>query len=175
MKHLKALSILALCAALALFSFSLLPQGTAQADRGGGLLLRASPTTLASGATSYTTSANTSLAALNVFDYGSIQIQASVDVTGSQVITFTPQFSNQPSVNCSAVTTWFTATAPLIFATSNITATTSFVNESFSITGDGTGGREVPTQGRCFRLSMDFSAAGQVYTPTVYVRPVNRY
>lgn len=175
MKYTKVLLVFALALALGLLSFSLLPQGTAQAERGGGLLLKATPTTLASGATSYTTTANTVLTAINVFDYGSIQIQAAVDVTGSQVITFTPQFSNQPTVNCSAVTTWFTATAPLIFATSNITATTSFVNESVSITGDGNVGREVPTQGRCFRLSMDFSVPGQVYTPTVYVRPVNRY
>lgn len=175
MKYPKVLLVFALALALGLLAFSLLPQGAAQADRGGGLLLKASPTTLAAGATSYTTTANTDLAELNVFDYGSIQIQASVDVTGSQVITVTPQFSNQPSVNCSAVTTWFTATAPLVFAASNLTATTSFVNESFSITGDGTGGREVPTQGRCVRLSIDFSAPGQVYTPTVFVRPVNRY
>ncbi len=175
MKHIKQLSVLALCAALVLLSVSLLPQGTAQADRGGGLVSKPAPTTLASGATSYTSAVNTSLTPLNVFDYGSIQIHATVDVTGSQVITVVPQFSNQPSVNCAVATNWFTATVPLVFATSNVTPTTSFVNESFTITGDGSAAREVPTQGRCFRLQLNFDSAGQVYTPTVYVRPVNRY
>jgi hypothetical protein len=174
-KTLKIFSVLAICFSLFLLAFSVQKIGTASADPGGGLLSKPAPTTLASGATSYTTSSNTSLPALNVFEYGSIQVQATVDVTGSQVLTVIPQFTNQPSVNCAVATGWFTATQPLVFATSDITPTTSFVNESFTITGDGSAAREVPTQGRCFRLMLDFSAAGQVYTPTVYVRPVNRY
>lgn len=195
MKTLKAVSVLAVCAALALFVVSVMPIGSAQADAGGGLVNKSYVTTLSTGV-SYTTTGNTGLSTLNVFDYGAVQIHVQNAVTGTQVLTVTPQFSNQPTpLSCSAVTSWYTATEYTIYpaytvtsqvvtSTGTLTATTSTstgalttsaVNAQFTVSGSDVAAREVAITGRCFRVKLDFSAAGQVYTPTVYVRPINRY
>lgn len=143
----------------------------AKADNLGGVSKQGTIIVLASGTTSYATSSN--LSGASVVDYGSVQIQATVDVTGSQVFTVTPQFSNDPAT-CANATNWFTASEYQIFESDAATDTlvTDYEPLSFSITGDGTAAREISAQGRCLRVNVASSSG--TFTPTIYVRPLNR-
>jgi hypothetical protein len=164
-------------ALLALVSLALGPVGPVNADPGDGLITKSVAQTLAAGATAYTTTNNTALNTFNIANYGAVQIHVANVVTSTQVLTVVPQFSNAPlsaSGSCSSVASWFTATTPLVYAASNITPTLGVVDTSFTVTASGVAGREVPVLGQCFRIKLDFSAAGQSYTPTVYIRAVNR-
>lgn len=107
-------------------------------------------------------------------DYGSAQIDLTIDVTGSQQITLIPQYSNQPVV-CTSVTQWFTAT-DYVYTTAQLTNTvqSAALVPSFSQSGDGTVGREVSVYGRCLRFKLVTDSVGQVFTPTIYVRLVDR-
>lgn len=185
---------LVICLALGLLILAgaALQPGTAQADPGGGFVTKANPIVVAAGATGYTATTNLSLTTVNVFDYGAVQIQAGQVVTGAQVLTVIPQFSNAPTLNCGSATSWFTATQYQIYpaytvasqvvtetgalttSTSTGSLTTGSVDLSFTVTGSEVVGREIPVSGRCLRLKLSFSAAGNTYTPTIYVRPVNR-
>ena len=202
MKH-KKLSLLAIAlvvfAALGVMSFAFGSVGQAAADPAGGILSRSTARTLAAGATGYTSTTNTALSTLNVGAYGSLEIQvANVVVTQSMVLTVVPQFSNEPpnatTGSCSAVTGWFTATeyvpyvaytvsSQTVTATGILTSVTSVstgsltssnVNDSFTVTGSQIAAREIPIQGQCFRLKLALDTAGATYTPTIYVRAVNR-
>jgi hypothetical protein len=46
--------------------------------------------------------------------------------------------------------------------------------ETFSITGSGSDAREISVQGQCLRVQLEFSNAGQSYTPTLTIRALNR-
>jgi len=184
--------------ALGVMALVLGPVGSVSADPDGGIVSKSTARTLAAGATAYTTTGNVSLSTLNVGAYGSLQIQVADVVTDSAVLTVVPQFSNEPANattgSCSAVTGWFTATeyvpyvaytvsSQTVTATGILTSATSVSTGSmtegnnalsFTVTGSQIAGREIPIQGQCFRLKLNYSAAGQTYTPTIYIRAVNR-
>lgn len=124
--------------------------------------------------------------------YGLVQIQAAVVMTYMDAMTVTPMFSNQP-VGCASVTSptgWFEAEEYVpyvnesrvviasgeetVTVTSTVTSgvvTQGVVTYTFSVLTTTAKGREVPALGRCFRLKME---GPPVFTPTVYIRLVNR-
>lgn len=57
--------------------------------------------------------------------------------------------------------------------TSTAAPTLGSVTYSFSVTGDGTDGREFPILGRCMRLMVSVTNS-DTYTPTIYLRLVDR-
>lgn len=150
----------------------------------------------------YTSTQTASATGVDVGLFGSVEIQTLATVTGTATITITPQFSNQP-VACSVVTSWVDAfddqvlptssRTTTIVANSNGTITTTVILTSTTVDISGalarqtlslvtsgsvvTGAntielREMPTQGRCFRVKLTSDAT--VFTPTVYLRLVNR-
>jgi hypothetical protein len=152
--------------------------------------------------TRYTSTQTASAAGVDVGTYGSVEIQTMATVTGSFTLTITPQFSNQP-VPCSSASYWVDAFAEqvvpslsrsivitasadgTITTTVHMTSTTvdttgSLERQSLSMvtTGALSNGvntvelRELPTQGRCFRVKLTSNA--NVFTPTIYLRMVNR-
>lgn len=142
----------------------------AEAD-GGGLISKTQPVTISAGSP-YTIATVNTLGTL-VYDYGSVQIMAGVDVTGSQIVTVTPQFSNVPAISCSSVTRWFDAKVYAAYPDGSSLAWGG-VTEQLVFSGAGSDGFEVLTLGRCFRLKLEFDSAGQVFTPTIYLRTLNR-
>ncbi|CAG0933608.1 hypothetical protein TFLX_03129 [Thermoflexales bacterium] len=155
----------------------------AKADGLGGVINESLYAPLLSGQR-YTTSLTYSNPA-DVSGFGSVQIMLSAVVTGSQVITLTPQFTLQ-GVACAAVTQWYSATSyiyyqPYSISTSSTTITETVgawqetpVIEQFSLTGSGSKAREISIQGRCMRVQLAFSSSGQSYTPTVVIRALDR-
>jgi hypothetical protein len=165
----------------------------------------------------YTSTQTASATGVDVGLFGSVEIQTLATVTGTFVVTITPQFSDQPVV-CSAVTSWVnafdeqnipttsrtttvatsldgTVTVSLITTTNAITSVSYVTNTTTSTTVDTSGTlarqtlslvtsgtvaagantielRELPTQGRCFRVNVQSTAT--IFTPTVYLRLVNR-
>jgi len=105
------------------------------------------------------------------WDY--VNVHVKVVVTGSQVTTVTPQFSNVTGVNCSSVTDWYTATEYQIVESdaSTDTLVTLSTPQRFTITGSGNEARHVRVTGRCVRVKLESAAA--IYTPTVYLRLFN--
>jgi hypothetical protein len=159
-----------------------------------------SPMTFAS--VRYTSTQTANATGVDVGLYGSVEIQTLATVTGTAVVTITPQFSDQP-VGCSTVTSWVNAFDEQVIPTSSRTTTvvahsdgtitTTVVLTSTTVDTSGilarqtlsmatsgtvvTGAntielREFPTQGRCFRVTVQSTAT--VFTPTVYLRLVNR-
>jgi hypothetical protein len=106
-------------------------------------------------------------------------------VTGSQIITVTPQFSLQ-DVGCSAVTQWFTPTTYMNYQPYSVSSNSNTITETvgpwqaapvveqFTVTGSNVAQREVSAGGTCFRAKIEFSNAGQSYTPTLVIRALNR-
>jgi hypothetical protein len=160
------------------------PADRALADGLGGILGQQKFTPLIAGTTRYTTSVIYSSAAY-VGNYGSVQIMAANTVTGSQVITVTPQFSLQ-DVTCSNVTQWYSATSYLPYQPYSIVSSATTVTETvgawsttpvveqFTVAGSNVGQREVSATGTCFRAMVQFGNAGQSYTPTLVIRALNR-
>ncbi|HLF28219.1 MAG TPA: hypothetical protein VJG32_17960 [Anaerolineae bacterium] len=159
--------------------------------------------TLAAGTTRYTTTVTYITSTVSVPNYGAVDVQLTIDTTGTQVLTLVPQFSLAPTTQtCAQASQWFTATSTVIdTASATEVGTTVAVTEtegslypvtttidsawtytlgstdivhSMAQTGDGSIGREFPVFGRCFRAKLIFSAAGQWYTPTIWLRYVNR-
>lgn len=164
-------SVLLIFTTVLLLSLLFLPATGFLAKADGGITKQSTIFTLASGGTNYTSAQN--LAGVSVAEYGSVQVQVTSDVTSTQVVTVTPQFSNDPVV-CTSATNWFNATEYQIFESNAATDTLVTDSEAllFTITGDGTAGREVSAQGKCFRVNLGISANS--FTPTVYVRLLNR-
>lgn len=166
-------SVLLIFTTVLLLSLLFLPATgfLARADNLGGITKQSTIFTLANGGTNYTT--DQTLTGVSVAEYGSVQLQATSDVTSTQTVTVTPQFSNDPAV-CTSATNWFTASEYQIFESNAATDTLVTDSESLllTITGDGTAGREIPVLGRCFRVTLAVSANS--FTPTIYARALNR-
>lgn len=166
-------SVLLIFTTVLLLSLLLLPATgfLARADELGGITKQSTIVTMAAGATGYTSAQN--LAGISVAEYGSVQIQLTSDVTSTQVVTLTPQFSNDSAV-CASATNWFSAAEYQVFESDAATDTLVTDSETmlFTITGDGTAGREIPALGKCFRVNLGISA--NTFTPTVQVRLLNR-
>lgn len=136
----------------------------------GSFILQYAPVQATFASTSYTSTQTATSTPVDLGRYGSIQIQTSVVVTGSQVTTIVPQFSNE-LVPCSLVSTWVTATEQVIY-TAALSGTTSAptmadVLLSYSLTGSTADNREMIVLGRCFRLSITSTGT---FTPTGYLR-----
>lgn len=157
---------------------------TARADALGGIVGSNLYAPVLDGRHGYTTSVTYS-SAVGMAGFGSVQIMLNSVVTGSQTITVTPQFSMQ-DLPCASVTQWFSSTTYLPYQPYAIVSSATTVTESvgawmttpvidqFSVTQSGVAQREVSAQGQCLRVRLEFSNAGQVYTPTVAVRALNR-
>jgi hypothetical protein len=143
----------------------------AAADSGGGIISNTQPVTISAGSPYTVATVNT--IGMLVYGYGSVQIQASIDVTDAQAVTVTPQFSNVPALSCSSVTRWFDAKVYAAYPTGSSLAWGGVV-EQLVFAGDGNDGLEIPALGRCFRLQLTFDSVGQTFTPTLYLRTLNR-
>ena len=156
----------------------------AQADSLGGIIGSNLYAPVLDGRRGYTTSVTYS-SAVGMAGFGSVQIMLNSVVTGSQTITVTPQFSMQ-DLPCASVSQWFSSTTYMPYQPYSIVSSATTVTESvgawtttpvidqFSVTRSGVAQREVSAQGQCLRVRLEFSNAGQVYTPTVAVRALNR-
>lgn len=129
----------------------------------GDSVISYSSSTVLDGSTQYTTTDYTD--GYLVGAYGHIQIQSNVEVTDTGTVTITPQFSNEP-VGCGAVSDWVAVT-DFDYYPDESTSTAQIV-----IAGDGGGALDMMALGRCVRLAMETS--GDYYTPTVYLRRINR-
>lgn len=146
--------------------------------------------TLEDGTTPYTETTYSS--AVLVGYYGVVQIHAYGEMTLTDNFTVTPYFSNEP-VGCASIdatTGWFVTRehVPYVNQSSVIvgssawetttvttTVTTGAMTEGTltvtMIASNTVMGREVDVLGRCFRVKMEGPAN---FTPTVYIRLVNR-
>ena len=103
---------------------------------------------------SYTSTQTASSVGIDLGMYGTAQIQVVPMVTSTQATSATLQFSNSPLACSSASVPWTTAT-------------------SYTVTSTSTGDlREVQTLGRCFRIQI--GSTSPIFTPTVYMRVLNR-
>ncbi|MBN1261085.1 MAG: hypothetical protein JXB35_10430 [Anaerolineae bacterium] len=110
-------------------------------------------TTLAGGTTAYTTTAYSTAYLSGAYGLAQVHGLSATSLT-TTTVTYTPQFSNQPTTSCSSISNWFDASTAI---TATSTANT---------------GAEYSVVGRCFRVKMTVSSG--TYTPTVYVRFLNR-
>lgn len=161
-------AIAAIAMALILTTFS---ETVAQSAGGDGVTSWTGIFSLNAAGASYTVT--TDLGAVYAADYGSAQIDLTLDVTGSQQVTLVPQFSNQP-VACASVTQWFTATDYLAGVVATNTTGYTAVTPSIAVTGDASAGREVTVYGRCMRVRLVPTNVNEVFTPTIYVRLIDR-
>ena len=157
-KSIAIVVVLTLVACLAVFSL------LGMADPAGGGMYRAGAVnpSVVTGAytrtqTAYSTGADYSL-------YGAVEIQVHVlSITSTGTVTVQPQYSNQPST-CSIAT--------VLWANGN-----SYTYTSTALAADGDI-REIPLVARCFRVKLTFAdsliTTTNIYTPTVYLRTVNR-
>lgn len=162
------------------------PVPAASAD-GGGIIKPVRLQTLANGTTGYSvTDPITSMFSSTAYvgDFGSVQFQIAAVVTGSQVVTWTPQFSNQPiSGNCNNSTAWFDAVSYQTYTTTPY-PTETYVSPvpywweqvifSAKTTGAMQVGFEAQTVGQCVRLRYEIDSAEVTITPTIYLRALNR-
>lgn len=157
------------------------PVPTALAD-GSGIIKPTKLQTLANGTTGYSvTSPISSLYSSTAYvgDFGAVQFQIAASVTGSQVITWTPQFSIQPiSGNCNNSTAWFDAVSYTSYATATYYAPVVYWWEQIVFSAKTVGtqqiGFEAMTVGQCARLRYEIDAAEVTITPTIYLRALNR-
>jgi hypothetical protein len=176
-------SVLVVAVVLLGLTVALATSQPARADEGGGITGVSNAVTVLDGATAYTTSVNSD--AFDARYYGSVQVMAVADVTGTQTMTVTPQFSLE-NVSCSRAAQWFTSTSYIAYQPYSVltysgsvtltlgTPTAVTLPDWFAITGAGVAGREVSNGGLCFRAAVTFSDEGQTYTPTIVVRGLNR-
>lgn len=131
----------------------------------GGITRWSHPITVADGATGYS-GASATTDAVDTNGYGAVQVHAVNTISGTIPLTVVPQFSNQP-VSCSAATSWFTGSLSSEFALNDVVPLT------VTVPAASAEGREIPTLGRCLRFSLVPSST-TLFTPTVYIRFVNR-
>lgn len=150
--------------------------------------------TMLDGTTAYTTTTYSS--AYLVGGFGEVVLQIHDDVSGTNTITVTPQFSTE-GVACSSVTDWVDASTSLAYAdaaSNSATITVSTLNTNTltttvaslsggttltygsvdiytTITGDDAAMLSVDTAGRCMRVKL---TTATTFTPTVYAWMVNR-
>lgn len=162
------------------------PVPAAVAD-GSGIIKPVKLQTLANGTTGYSvTSPISSLYSSTAYvgDFGAVQFQIAAQVTGSQVVTWTPQFSIQPITgNCNNSTAWFDAVSYQTYTTTPY-PTATYVSPvpywweqvifSAKTTGAMQVGFEAQTVGQCVRLRYEIDTAEVMITPTIYLRALNR-
>ncbi len=187
MNKINAMLSVATAVVLVLILATVLPLASARsvpaalAD-GSGIIRSRQVELLATGATGYSVTSPISplyTTAGYVGDFGAIQLQIRSEVTGSQVVTWTPQFSNQPlSGNCNNTTQWFDATSYTSYATATYYAPIVYWWEQMIFSAKTQGpqqvGLEMQTVGQCVRLRYEIDTAETLITPTVYLRPLNR-
>ncbi len=157
------------------------PVPAALAD-GTGIIKPVKLQTLANGTIGYSvTSPISSLYSSTAYvgDFGAVQFQIAASVTGSQVITWTPQFSIQPITgNCNNSTAWFDAVSYTSYATATYYAPVVYWWEQIVFSAKTVGtqqiGFEAMTVGQCARLRYEIDAAEVTITPTIYLRALNR-
>lgn len=150
--------------ALALVLLALVPlRQPAQPVDAAGVINRQSVTML-NGASAYTTTTYT--AAYIVGAYGEIVLQVHDDISGTGVITITPQFSSQGT--CSTASNWVDAAMSAVYGTSSLSYGTAAVQKS--ITNDSSVMFRFDTGGNCMRVKL---ASTKTFTPTVYAWMVN--
>lgn len=131
---------------------------------------------LMDGTTSYTETATSSTYSVNSYD--KVYLQVHSVITGSGTITVTPQFSSDYGA-CSAARYWATAMEYVIAQNPAVTDAVSMATDAesyaFTVTAGAAGGgvREIPIQGYCMRATVEFSAAPEVFTPTLMFRLVD--
>lgn len=119
------IAVVAVLAMLTAVSVAVNTAAPAQADGSpsGGITGASNAVTVLDGTTAYTVGVNSD--AFEARYYGSMQVMAAVDMTGTQTITVTPQFSLQ-NLPCGQVTQWFNATSYVSYqpaAATTVTAT----------------------------------------------------
>ena len=111
---------------------------------------------------------------VTAWDYVNIHVKNVV--TGTQVLTITPMFSNETGVACSGVSDWYTATdyQHLLGSTDLLSATLLALSKTyvFTIAGNDQTARSVPVTGRCFMINLTLEP-DETYTPTYWLRLYN--
>lgn len=179
-----AVALIAAVFALVAVANPLTPAQRASADSLGGIINQQKYPALLAGTQAYTTTPKYS-SAVYVDGWGSVNVMVANVVTGSQTITVTPQFSLQDAA-CTSVTQWFTATSYMAYQPYSVSSNSNTITETvgpwqmtpvveqFTVTGSNVAQREFSVPGTCMRVRLEFSNAGQTYTPTVIIRTIDR-
>lgn len=142
--------------------------------------------TMLDGATAYTTTTYTSAYLVGV--YGEVALQINDDVSGTNTITVTPQFSME-SV-CSSATDWVDAAVTAVYPAETASVTVSTLNTNtltttltttnaltfdtvdvqFTVTGDDAETVRLAVSGNCMRVKLETATT---FTPTLYAWLVN--
>ncbi len=185
MRIVKLVVVIMLAVTLMAVIAALWPSTVATADSAGGIIRWKSQTVL-SGTQSYMATDPVSTfetSAVYVGDYGALQYQIAVDVPddeilGPRIITWTPQFSIQPVGNCDAATAWFDGTVYQAYGDGAYYAPVVYAWEQSPMSARTSGseiiGFEAATVGACARLKFVIESTGDTFTPTVYLRMLNR-
>lgn len=110
---------------------------------------------------------------VTAWDYVGIHVKNVV--TGSQLLTITPMFSNETGVNCSGVSDWYTATDyQHIQGADALSQTLLELSKTyaFTIVGSDQTARSIPVMGRCFQIKLTLDP-DETYTPTYWLRLYN--
>ena len=134
------------------------------ADPAGAGLLRVSSVGPSVVSSAYTQTQTAYSVGTDLGSYGAIEIQTHVtSYTSTGTVTVQPQYSNQASTCSNSSVLWANGT--------------SYTYTSTTAAGVGDI-REIPLVARCFRVKITFADVltytNNTYTPTIYLRAVNR-